>query len=137
MITHVINWGSEELMKEIPRISDAEWEVMKVLWAKSPMNASKIIQCLTDKTNWNPKTIRTLITRLVQKKAISFDPNSKPYEYYPLAAEEECAKAETRSFLKRLYGGALKPMLVNFLKDEKLSQEDIEELKSILEKRRE
>lgn len=123
-------------MKEIPRISDAEWEVMKVLWAKSPMTAGEVIESLADETDWNPKTIRTLITRLVQKEAIAFDPNSKPYVYFPLVAEEECTRAETQSFLKRLYGGALKPMLVNFLKDEKLSQEDIEELKSILEKRK-
>lgn len=123
-------------MNEIPRISDAEWEVMKVLWAKSPQTASDVIQALSNKNDWSPKTIRTLITRLVQKKAIDFAPNSKPYTYSPLVAEEECTRAETKSLLKRLYGGALKPMLVNFLKEETLSKEDIEELKRILDERK-
>lgn len=124
-------------MNEIPRISDAEWEVMKVLWAKSPQTASDVIQALSNKHDWSPKTIRTLITRLVQKKAVGLDPNRRPYVYAPLVAEEECTRAETQSLLKRLYGGALKPMLVNFLKEEPLSKEDIEELKRILDERKE
>ncbi|SFE10311.1 BlaI family transcriptional regulator, penicillinase repressor [Paenibacillus catalpae] len=125
-------------MKEMPRISDAEWEVMKVLWAKSPMTAGEVIESLADITDWSPKTIRTLLTRLVQKEVITFDSNSKPYVYSPLVAEEESTRAETQSFLKRLYGGgALKPMLVNFLKYEQLSKEDIQELKSILDERKE
>lgn len=125
-------------MKDISRISEAEWEVMKVLWAKSPMTAGEVIEVLADITDWSPKTIRTLLTRLVQKEVISYDSNSKPYVYSPLVTEEETTRAETRSFLKRLYGGvALKPMLVNFLKHEKLSNEDIEELKSLLDERKE
>ncbi|MCK9860635.1 MULTISPECIES: BlaI/MecI/CopY family transcriptional regulator [Paenibacillus] len=125
-------------MKEMSRISDAEWEVMKVLWAKSPMNASEVIEALAGVNDWSPKTIRTLLTRLVQKEVITFDSHSKPYVYTPLVTEEETTRAETESFLKRLYGSvALKPMLVNFLKHEKLSQEDIDELKSILDERKE
>lgn len=125
-------------MKEMSRISDAEWEVMKVLWTKSPMSASEVIEALAGVNDWSPKTIRTLLTRLVQKEVITFDSHSKPYVYSPLVTEEETTRAETESFLKRLYGSvALKPMLVNFLKHEKLSKEDIEELKSILDERKE
>jgi Predicted transcriptional regulator len=125
-------------MKEMSRISDAEWEVMKVLWMKSPMSASEVIEALEGVTDWSPKTIRTLLTRLVQKEVITYDPHSKPYVYSPLVTEEETTRAETESFLKRLYGSvALKPMLVNFLKHEKLSKEEIEELKSILDERKE
>ncbi|NIK70475.1 BlaI/MecI/CopY family transcriptional regulator [Paenibacillus sp. BK720] len=124
-------------MKEMSRISDAEWEVMKVLWTKSPMSASEVIEDLAGVTDWSPKTIRTLLTRLVQKEVVTYDSKSKPYVYSPLVTEEETTRAETESFLKRLYGSvALKPMLVNFLKHEKLSKEDIEELKSILDERK-
>ncbi|ACT04210.1 BlaI/MecI/CopY family transcriptional regulator [Paenibacillus sp. JDR-2] len=125
-------------MKEMSRISDAEWEVMKVLWTKSPMSASEVIEALAGVNDWSPKTIRTLLTRLVQKEVITLDSNSKPYVYSPLVTEDETTRAETESFLKRLYGSvALKPMLVNFLKYEKLSKEDIDELKSILDERKE
>ncbi|GIQ64934.1 hypothetical protein PACILC2_35020 [Paenibacillus cisolokensis] len=54
-------------MKQIPKISDAEWEVMKVFWAKAPLTANDVIQALEGSKDWNPKTIRTLIKRLVEK----------------------------------------------------------------------
>jgi BlaI family penicillinase repressor len=122
-------------MKNIPQISDAEWEVMKVLWAKSPMSSSEVVVMLEGKSNWKSKTIKTLITRLVQKKALNYKEEGRAYHYYPVVTLEECLKAESQSFLKRIYGGALKPMLVHFLQEDKLSQKDIEELKSILEKK--
>lgn len=122
-------------MKDIPRISEAEWEIMKIIWSKSPLTANEIIESLEGKTDWKPKTIRTLISRLVEKKAMGVDQEGKFYSYYPLVAEEECLKAETKSFLKRLYGGSMKPFLVNFLREEKLSSEDIKELKNILDEK--
>lgn len=124
-------------MDRIPRISDAEWEVMKVLWSTSPLTANQIIEGLNSSTDWSPKTIRTLISRLVEKKAVGLDQTGKLYAYYPLVSRAECSKLETRSFLKRLYGGAMKPFLVNFLREESLSPEDIRELKQLLDEKSE
>jgi BlaI family penicillinase repressor len=120
---------------DIPRISDAEWEVMKVIWSKAPLTANEVIEALEGITDWKPKTIRTLINRLVEKKALGVNQEGRFYSYYPLVENEECLRAETQSFLKRLYGGAMKPFLVNFLREEKLSPEDIKELKSILDEK--
>ncbi|MCL4441863.1 MAG: BlaI/MecI/CopY family transcriptional regulator [Firmicutes bacterium] len=120
-------------MKEIPRITEAEWEVMKVLWNESPNTASRIAQELADSTNWKLNTVKTLISRLVSKKAVGYDQDGKSHYYFPLVNEDECVKAEGETFLKRVYGGALKPMLVNFLREKKLSSKEIEELKAILE----
>jgi BlaI family penicillinase repressor len=120
-------------MKEIPKISEAEWEVMKILWTQEPLSSSEIVTMLEGITSWKAKTIKTLISRLVQKKALSFKEEGRSYSYYTLVTQEECLKAESQTFLKRIYGGALKPMLVHFLQEEKLSPKDIEELKSILE----
>ncbi|WP_282938613.1 penicillinase repressor BlaI [Paenibacillus sp. RC67] len=120
-------------MNHIPQISDAEWEVMKILWSKSPSTANEVIEALEDQTDWKPKTIRTLLNRLVQKQAISYSQEGKVYAYFPLVSEDECVKSETASFLKRIYGGAFKPLLVNFLKEEQLSPEEIKELKNILD----
>jgi BlaI family penicillinase repressor len=122
-------------MKNIPQISEAEWEVMKILRVKSPITSSEVVEMLEGKSSWKAKTIKTLISRLVQKKALSYKEEGRTYHYYPLVSKEDCLKAESQSFLKRIYGGALKPMLVHFLQEEKLSQKDIEELKSILEKK--
>ncbi|MEC0092713.1 penicillinase repressor BlaI [Paenibacillus macquariensis] len=122
-------------MKNVPNISDAEWEVMKVLWTKAPCTANEVIEVLEDQTDWKPKTVRTLLNRLTQKKAISYSQENRVYAYYPLVSEHECVKSETDSFLKRIYGGAFKPLLVNFLKEEQFSAEDIKELKNILDEK--
>ncbi|MFC6232633.1 BlaI/MecI/CopY family transcriptional regulator [Paenibacillus allorhizosphaerae] len=106
---------------------------MKVLWSKSPSTASEVIEAMQDRTEWKPKTIRTLLNRLVQKQAVSYTQDNRVYAYFPVVSEDVCVKSETQSFLKRIYGGALKPMLVNFLKEEQLSEEDIKELKKILD----
>nr|WP_312476868.1 BlaI/MecI/CopY family transcriptional regulator [Neobacillus sp.] len=125
-------------MKELPKISDAELEVMKVLWAKSPQTANEVIEKLESTTDWKPKTIRTLINRLVQKEALSYlQDKGHLYEYYPLVSQENYLQVETKSLLKRFYGAAFKPLLVNFLKEEKLSSEDINELKRILDEKAE
>jgi BlaI family penicillinase repressor len=106
---------------------------MKILWAHSPRSANEIIVALENHAEWKPKTVRTLLNRLVQKQAAAFSQDGKVYAYYPLVSEEDCVKTETRSFLKRIYGGAFKPMLANFLKEEQLTAEEIGELKKILD----
>ena len=122
-------------METKPRISDAEWQVMKVLWAKSPITANEIVDRLSDATSWKPKTIRTLINRLVTKNAIAFDKQGRQYLYYPLLEEAASVRAETQSFISRIRTSTLKPMLAAFLEDENLSKEEIEELKTILEEK--
>lgn len=120
-------------MKRLPRISESEWQVMKVLWAKSPATANEVINALAAACDWSDKTIRTLLTRLVRKKALGYKPSGRSYLYYPLVEERQCVKAESRSFLQRVYGGALMPMLAAFLEDQSLSPEEIANLKRILD----
>ena len=123
---------------ELPKISEAELEIMKVLWAKSPQTANEVIENLEKKMDWKPKTIRTLINRLVQKKAVSYhQEKGRMYTFYPLISQDSYLLVETKSLLKRFYGAAFKPLLVNFLKEEKLSPEDINELKRILDEKTE
>jgi len=124
-------------MSEIPKISESEWEVMKIVWSKtSPCTANEIVDALEGIADWKPNTVKTLITRLVKKRALGYEEERRMYLYYPLVSEDKCVKAETNSFVKRVFGGALKPMLVTFLQDEKFSQEEIEELKQLLEERK-
>jgi len=123
-------------MLETPNISDAEWEVMKTCWLKSACTANEIVKALEQTTDWKPNTVKTLIGRLVKKGALGYKEEGRLYIYYPSVAEEECIKAESKSFLTRVFGGAIKPMLVTFLQEEKLSQDEIEELKQLLEARK-
>ncbi|WP_276353890.1 BlaI/MecI/CopY family transcriptional regulator [Cohnella caldifontis] len=119
-----------------PRISEAEWEIMKVLWKQSPLAAQEIIERLESRSDWKPKTVKALIGRLVQKKAVRYETAGKMYLYSPACTEEECRRQERQSFLQRIYDGAAKPMLVHFLEDESLSPSDIEELRRLLDGKR-
>ncbi len=111
---------------------------MKVLWSKSPQTANEVIEELEKKMDWKPKTIRTLINRLVHKEAVAYHQDKgRMYAYYPLVSQDSYLQVETKSLLKRFYGAAFKPLLVNFLKEEKLSSEDINELKRILDEKTE
>lgn len=121
----------------IPQISDTEWQVMKVVWANSPVSANQVIEALEGNINWKPKTIKTLLGRLVKKKALGFYKEGREYIYFSLVTEKECIQAESKSFLKKIYGGAFSVMLANFLEEEKLSKHEINELKKILDEKSE
>jgi len=122
-------------MKKTPQVSQAERVVMQVLWAEGSLTANQIIARLNGKVKWNPRTIRTLISRLLNKHALDFDKEGKEYRYFPTVTEKQCAKHERISFLKRVYGGATKPMIAAFIEDAKLSKDDITELKTMLEQK--
>ena len=120
-------------MPRIPDISDAEWKVMKVLWGKSPLPAYDIVQTLGKSQHWHPNTTKTLLGRLRQKKALGIQKYKNLFLYRPLVSEDDCVQAESESFLQRFFGGSVKPLLVHFVKKQKLSAADLEELKQILE----
>ena len=124
-------------MKKLPKISESEWQVMRVLWKKSPLTANEIVKELAGNTNWKPKTIKTLITRLTNKGAIAFEKEGRLYKYYPAVSKDDCVRMERRSFVRRVYGGISKPMVASFLEDAELSADDIAELKKILEQKAE
>jgi BlaI family penicillinase repressor len=119
-------------MKKMPRISEAEWEVMKVLWETSPLTANDVVEALSKRAAWQRETIRTLINRLVQKKAVRFEKKGRQHHYYPAVAEADCVKAQTRSFLRRFRASAIEPMLAALVEEERLSAEQIARLKEIL-----
>jgi BlaI family penicillinase repressor len=122
-------------MPKNPRISEAEWQVMAVLWKKSPLTVKQVVEILSKKTLWKRETIRTLVNRLSKKKAIGFEKRGRRHYFYPLLSQEECVKAEANSFLSRTGTVMLKPVLAAFIEKEELSQEEIEELQRILKKK--
>lgn len=125
--------GSGVIMEDFPRISDAEWQVMKVLWQGAPRTAGEIIEVLSPYSAWKPKTIHTLISRLVAKGAVEVQKEFPLYRYCPLVTEDSCRREETRSFLQKVYDGSFTMLMANFLKDEKLSEENIQALRHMLD----
>ncbi|NDI33298.1 BlaI/MecI/CopY family transcriptional regulator [Chengkuizengella sediminis] len=122
-------------MSNHSKISDAEWVIMEELWKKSPLTSAEIIEQLKDATEWNPKTIHTLINRLVKKEVLGVKREGRFKQFFPLLSAEECRKRETTSFLKKIYAGSRQMFILNFIKNEKLTEKEIEELRKMLKQK--
>lgn len=121
-------------MPAAPDISDSEWAIMEALWESSPQTASEVTKTLRASMNWAENTVRTLLTRLVEKGALKTAENaSGTRTFIPAVKREACVRAESQSFLDRVFGGAAKPLLVHFAQNSKLSPDEIEELKKLLD----
>jgi BlaI family penicillinase repressor len=120
-------------MPNAPTISDAEWEVMNVIWAgDGPMTASEIVDRLAGSRAWSPRTIKTLLNRLIKKRALKFEAQGKRYLYRPAVGQEQCVRSASRSFLSRVFAGATGPMLVHLVTDADLTPSEIEALQQAL-----
>lgn len=120
-------------MKQLPQISEAEYQVMKVIWQFAPVSTNEVTDRLTQTTQWSPKTVHTLLKRLVQKGALSYTKNSRVFIYTPLVEEADYLRQENSHFLQRFYNGKVSDMLTAFIKSEQLSGSDLEEIRRLLE----
>lgn len=120
-------------MSEINKISEAELEVMKILWkADQPVSTNIIYKKLLEQMGWDRSTVRTLIKRLHKKEAI-IEKMLDVYCYLPAVSEAEYLNSQTKNFIKRLYGGNVKNLVASLVQNHDLSTEDIEELKEFLQ----
>jgi len=122
-------------MPRIPRISEAEWAVMDVIWRNSPLTAQDVVDKLAEPRDWSPRTVKTMLNRLVKKKALRFERQGRVYSYYAIVSREVCVAAQSASFLNRVFSGSVAPLMAHFVEHHRLSKKDIEELKRILEQR--
>lgn len=114
------------------KISDAELVVMKILWRMGEATSFDIINNINE--NWNESTVRTLINRLHSKGAIvPIAKSGKTYTYRPLINEEEYKVVESNSLVKKLYEGSINNLLLNFVKQKKLSKKDLEDLMNLID----
>ncbi|MHC1723436.1 MAG: BlaI/MecI/CopY family transcriptional regulator [Aminipila sp.] len=121
---------------DLPKITDSEKEVMKLLWKRSPQTANEIIEVLSIKMNWSEQTIKTFLNRLHKKSAIRFEKDSRSYLYYPLVTEEDYYQIENKCFLERVYDGAVGMLFSHFIREEMLTDDEIEELEQLLRKKK-
>ena len=120
-------------MAKSPQITDAEWELMKVLWAAPGSTASEVLEQVS--RDWHLKTVRTLLDRL-QKKGVLSASTERPCRYFPLVTREECIDEVSSTFLEKVFDGALTPLVAHFVKQSPISQKDKAELERILDKYR-
>lgn len=122
-------------MKHLPQISEAEYAVMKIVWKHAPISTNEITEQLLKTTTWSLKTIQTLIKRLVTKKALTYEKQGRVFVYTPLIRESEYMNQERNAFVNRYYDGDIAAMVSAFIRDDKLSATDIEQLRSLLDKK--
>lgn len=123
-------------MHTLPQISEAEFQVMKLVWKLAPISTTEITERLLKTTAWSPRTIQTLIKRLVTKGVLSYEKRGRVFVYTPLVEEREYLDQESHSFLKRFFGGEITAMLSAYIESDQLSEAEFQELHSLLEKGR-
>lgn len=114
------------------KITSAESAVMEVLWGAGPKDAEEVTGALIKSQGWTETTVRTLLSRLVQKKAVAKAKEGRRYLFKPLVARADYVHAESKSLIDRLFEGRLGPLFAQFSEREELSAEDIAELKAVI-----
>jgi len=122
------------LKEIIASISDAEVEVLQQLWTEAPLSAQEIIERMEKSGNAHPKTIKTLINRLLTKGALRFKEENRKYQYFPVVKKIDFYRIKTDSFLNKFFDGELSPLVSFFSSQKKLSDKQIEELKQLIDK---
>lgn len=119
-------------MNTLPQISEAEFEVMKIVWKYAPISTNEITEKLLQTTSWSPKTIQTLIKRLVTKGALTYEKQSRVFVYTPTVKEREYIGQESSSFLNRYYDGDITAMVSAYIENDKLSESELDTLRTLL-----
>ena len=119
-------------MSTLPQISESEFEVMKIIWKYAPISTNEITEKLLQTTSWSPKTIQTLIKRLVIKGALTYEKQSRMFVYTPVVKESEYIGQESSSFLNRYYDGDITAMVSAYIENDKLSESELDTLRTLL-----
>jgi BlaI family penicillinase repressor len=120
----------------LPSISDAEWVVMAEFWRLGEATAREVVSALEGRQAWKPRTVQSLINRLVGKGALTFEQQGREYLYRAAVEESRCVHEASRTFVDRVFSGKLAPLLACFLDREKISKSELEEIRKLIEENR-
>lgn len=113
-------------------LSKSEQRVLDVLWSSQPLTVGQVIERLQKDSDWHENTIKTLLTRLVQKKAVARRKDGGRFFYRPLVSRDTILMKESEGLLKRFFGGQMAPLVAHFADRRKLSKRDVEAIEKIL-----
>jgi BlaI family penicillinase repressor len=122
-------------MARLPQISEAEWEVMNVVWDRHPVSANDVAETLEPRTGWSSRTVKTLLGRLVKKGALAFREEGRRYLYRPRVERTAMVTRESRTFIHRVLGGQASPLIAQIVDDCELSAEEIAALRRLLDEK--
>ena len=119
----------------VPTVTPAEWEIMESLWKHGPQAARDVYASLPPSNSWDIKTVRTLLSRLVEKTAVGYDRIGNSYLYRAEFSRESLVCGEVQSVVDRTLGGSLSALFAGFIREEKIDAEEIEKLRQLLSER--
>lgn len=118
------------------RISEAEHAVMEALWAESPLTAADVCDRVCETRDWSMPTVKTLLSRLVTKGAVSTEPDGRRFLYTPLVERADYLGSESKRLVERLFGGRAAPLFAHLAESEALTEEDLVEIEAMLREMR-
>lgn len=121
-----------DALQQPDRISDAEHAVMEALWDRAPLTASEVCDKVCDERGWSLATVKTLLSRLVAKRAVVTEPDGKRFLYSPGIARESYVGTESRRLVDRLFGGRAAPLFAHLAEADALTEDDIAEIEALL-----
>ncbi len=114
-------------------ISEAEAVVMEVLWRQAPRSAEEILADVGPRQGWQEGTVKSLLNRLLKKKAVKAERDGRRYLYAPRLTREQYVLQESKGLIDRLFDGRIAPLVAHFSDQRKLSRKDIAELRKLLD----
>lgn len=122
-------------MPPLPTISESEWMIADVIWSEDGLTAAEIAKRLPGRVKWKLKTVNTFLARLVAKGVLHAERDGRAFRYNARIGREKCVRAESKSFLERVFGGAVAPMFAHFCETVELSDEEVAEMRRILNRK--
>jgi BlaI family transcriptional regulator, penicillinase repressor len=125
LITDVVIEGAMQ-------ISNAEWQVMRVVWEQGSVGAAEVIESLLATTHWSHRTVRSLLNRLVKKGALEARRVGGRNIYRAKLAQSRCVRREGQSFLNKVFDGDAGALLVHFIESQHIAPDELKKLKALL-----
>lgn len=116
-----------------PKITEAEWTVMRVFWQLGEASLGDVVRALEDQLHWKPRTVQSLMRRLVEKGALVSESQGRDFRYRPAFTQDECQLDEGRSFLQRVFEGRLTPFVAAMVEKQEVSKDELRELRALLD----
>jgi predicted transcriptional regulator len=114
------------------KISEAEQQLLQLLWDESPLGAAEIAERAPADRGWSLTTVKTMLSRLVAKGVLGVEPDGRRFLYHPLVARETIASNQAGRLIDRLFGGRVSPLVAQLAEEGQLSKDDLEELEALV-----
>jgi BlaI family penicillinase repressor len=119
-------------MTKDARISEAEMQLLQLLWDESPLGATELAERVPPGRNWSLTTVKTLLSRLVAKGALTTESEGRRFRYRPSIARETVAARQAGGLVDRLFGGRVSPLVAQLAEQREIDPQDLDELEALI-----